>query len=52
MVRDKLGLRPGVILESDGLNMIASEEATLRLVNIKGAIRNLRPGEVKVWAID
>lgn len=52
VVRDKLGLRPGVILESDGLNMIASEEATLRLVNIKGAIRNLRPGEVKVWAID
>ncbi len=52
VVRDKLGLRPGVIMESDNVNMVASEEATLRLVGIKGTIRNLRPGEVKVWRIN
>ncbi len=32
VVRDKLGLRPGVIMESENISMIASEEATLRLV--------------------
>ena len=52
VVRDKLGLRPGVIMESDSINMIASEEATLRLVGIEGTIRNLRPGEVKVWSVN
>ena len=52
VVRDKLGLRPGVIMESDSINMIASEEATLRLVGIEGTIRNLRPGEVKVWRVN
>ncbi len=52
VVRDKLGLRPGVIMESDNISMIASEEATLRLVGINGIIRNLRPGEVKVWRVD
>ena len=52
VVRDKLGLRPGVIMESDNVNMVASEEATLRLIGINGVIRNLRPGEVKVWRIN
>ncbi len=52
VVRDKLGLRPGVIMEADNISMIASEEATLRLVGIEGMIRNLRPGEVKVWKVD
>ncbi len=52
VVRDKLGLRPGVIMEADNISMIASEEATLRLVGIEGIIRNLRPGEVKVWKVD
>ncbi len=52
VVRDKLGLRPGVIMEAENISMIASEEATLRLVGIEGMIRNLRPGEVKVWKVD
>lgn len=52
VVRDKLGLRPGVILESESINIVASEEATVRLVGIEGHIRNLRPGEVKVWRVN
>lgn len=49
MVRDKLGLRPMVILEGDEIKAVASEENALRLLNRKGSIRNVRPGEVICW---
>jgi glutamate synthase domain-containing protein 1 len=49
MVRDKLGLRPLVVLEGEGICAAASEESALRAINHKGRIRNLRPGEVVCW---
>jgi glutamine phosphoribosylpyrophosphate amidotransferase len=49
MVRDRLGLRPLVILEGNGIRAAASEENALRIVSEAGKIRNLRPGEVLCW---
>lgn len=49
MVRDKLGLRPMVILESADVKAVASEENALRLLNKKGVIMNVKPGEVICW---
>jgi glutamine phosphoribosylpyrophosphate amidotransferase len=49
MVRDKLGLRPLVIIEGNGIRAVASEENALRMVGGSGRIRNLRPGEVLCW---
>ncbi|MCX8181517.1 MAG: class II glutamine amidotransferase [Candidatus Methanomethyliaceae archaeon] len=49
MVRDKLGLRPMVILEGEEIRAVASEENALRLLNKKGVIRNVKPGEVICW---
>lgn len=49
VAKDKLGLRPAVVLECDGLCAIASEEVALRTLECPGEIRNLRPGEVVTW---
>lgn len=49
MVRDKLGLRPMVILEGEEMKAVASEENALRLLNKKGVIKNVKPGEVICW---
>ncbi len=49
IARDKLGLRPALVLEGDELSAAASEEGALRALEQKGVIRNLRPGEVVTW---
>lgn len=49
MVKDKLGLRPLMVLEGNEVCAAASEESALRAINHKGKIRNLRPGEVVCW---
>ncbi|MEM3403231.1 MAG: ACT domain-containing protein [Nitrososphaeria archaeon] len=49
MVRDKLGLRPLVVLEGEGMYAAASEENALRTIKHEGKIRNLKPGEVVCW---
>ncbi|MDI9644461.1 MAG: class II glutamine amidotransferase [Candidatus Verstraetearchaeota archaeon] len=52
MVRDRLGLRPMVILEGEELKAVASEENALRILGRKGTIRNVKPGEVICWKVD
>lgn len=52
MVRDKLGLRPLVILEGDAMKAVASEENALRLIGASGKIRNVKPGEVVCWRVN
>jgi len=47
--RDKLGLRPALVLEGDRVFAIASEEVALRIFEDKGVIRNLKPGETTTW---
>jgi glutamate synthase domain-containing protein 1 len=49
VAKDKLGLRPALVLESDEIFAIASEEVALRAFDHIGTIRNLRPGEVMTW---
>ncbi|MGQ9468748.1 MAG: glutamine amidotransferase [Nitrososphaerales archaeon] len=49
VAKDKLGLRPALVLESDKIFAIASEEVALRALGHTGTIRNLRPGEVVTW---
>jgi len=49
VARDKLGLRPALVLESDKLCAVASEENALRVLEQSGSIRNLQPGEVVTW---
>lgn len=52
MVRDKLGLRPMVILEGKSLKAVASEENALRILGEDGTVRNVRPGEVICWKVN
>jgi len=49
VAKDKLGLRPALVLESNEIFAIASEEVALRALGHAGTIRNLRPGEVVTW---
>jgi glutamate synthase domain-containing protein 1 len=49
VAKDKLGLRPALVLEGNGIFAIASEEVALRALGYTGTIRNLRPGEVVTW---
>lgn len=49
VARDKLGLRPAIILEGEKLYAVASEESALRVLGQSGSIRNLQPGEVVAW---
>lgn len=49
MVRDKLGLRPLLVYEGEGVRAAASEESALRVFGNSGRIRGLRPGEVVCW---
>ena len=49
MARDRLGLRPLVISESDEVKVAASEEVAIRKVIPEGKIYYMRPGEVRVW---
>lgn len=49
IARDKLGLRPALVLEGEELSAAASEEGALRALEHDGVIRNLRPGEVITW---
>lgn len=51
VARDKLGLRPAVILENEDLFAVASEEGALRSIARSGLIRNLNPGEAITWKI-
>ena len=49
MARDRLGLRPLVTSEADGVFVAASEEVAIRKVLPESKITYLRPGEVEVW---
>jgi len=49
IARDKLGLRPALVLEGKELSAAASEEGALRALEQNGVIRNLMPGEVVTW---
>lgn len=49
VARDKLGLRPAMILKNEKLYAVASEESALRVLGQSGSIRNLKPGEVITW---
>jgi glutamate synthase domain-containing protein 1 len=49
VAKDKLGLRPALVLEGDGIFAIASEEVALRTLSHSGTIRNVKPGEVVTW---
>ncbi len=49
VAKDKLGLRPALVLESDRISAVASEEVALRALGHSGTIRNVRPGEVVTW---
>lgn len=49
VARDKLGLRPAVILEDEEIFAVASEEGALRSIVQSGRIHNLSPGEVATW---
>jgi glutamate synthase domain-containing protein 1 len=49
VAKDKLGLRPALVLEGNGIFAIASEEVALRALGHTGTVRNLRPGEVVTW---
>ncbi len=50
MVRDKLGLRPMVLLEGGSIRAVASEESALRILGKAGTVRNIKPGEAVVWS--
>ncbi|UXD21745.1 glutamine amidotransferase [Ignicoccus pacificus DSM 13166] len=49
MARDRLGLRPLVTSEYEGVFVAASEEVAIRKVLPESKITYLRPGEVEVW---
>lgn len=51
VTRDRLGLRPAVYMAGDGFAAVASEEVALRGIRTKDTIHNLKPGEVKTWAL-
>jgi len=49
VTRDKLGLRPAIVLENEELFAVASEESALRTLGSSGVIYNLKPGEAVTW---
>jgi len=49
VARDKLGLRPAIVLENEELFAVASEESALRSLGSSGVIYNLKPGEAVTW---
>ena len=49
MARDRLGLRPLVVAEGEGVLAAASEEVAIRKVLPESKIYYMRPGEVRVW---
>ena len=51
IAKDKLGLRPGVMAETDDVFAIASEEVSLRQVVDTQNIEQISPGEVMVYEI-
>lgn len=51
IAKDKLGLRPGVMAETDDVFAIASEEVSLREVIDTQNIEQISPGEVMVYEI-
>jgi len=51
IAKDKLGLRPGVMAETDDVFAIASEEVSLREVVDTQNIEQISPGEVMVYEI-
>ena len=51
IAKDKLGLRPGVMAETDDIFAIASEEVSLREVVDTHNIEQISPGEVMVYEI-
>ena len=51
IAKDKLGLRPGVMAETDDVFAIASEEVSLREVIDTHNVEQISPGEVMVYEI-
>ena len=51
IAKDKLGLRPGVMAETDEVFAIASEEVSLREVVDTKHVEQISPGEVMVYEI-
>ena len=51
IAKDKLGLRPGVMAETDDVFAIASEEVSLREVVDTHHVEQISPGEVMVYEI-
>ncbi|KZX15353.1 class II glutamine amidotransferase [Methanobrevibacter filiformis] len=51
IAKDRLGLRPGVMAETDNVFAIASEEVSLREVIDTNEIEQISPGEVRVYEI-
>lgn len=49
VARDKLGLRPAIVLENEELFAVASEESALRTIGSSGVMYNLKPGEAVTW---
>ena len=49
MARDRLGLRPLVVAESEGVLAAASEEVAVRRVLPDAKVYYMKPGEVRVW---
>ena len=49
IAKDKLGLRPGVMAETDDIFAIASEEVSLREVVDTHHVEQISPGEVMVY---
>ena len=51
IAKDQLGLRPGVMAETDDVFAIASEEVSLREVMDTTYVEQISPGEVRVYEI-
>jgi glutamate synthase domain-containing protein 1 len=51
IAKDKLGLRPGVMAETDEIFAIASEEMALHSVIDPNQIEQIAPGETRAYTI-
>ena len=51
IAKDKLGLRPGVMVETDDIFAIASEEMALHNVTDSDKIEQIAPGETRAYTI-
>ena len=51
IAKDKLGLRPGVMVETDEIFAVASEEMALHDVTDSDEIEQIAPGETRAYTI-